>query len=34
MQRDKRGRFIKKAQDGLKLEGTTIFLNGRRYKVN
>ena len=29
MQRDKRGRFIKKAQ-----EGTTLTLNGKKYKVN
>lgn len=29
MQRDKRGRFVKKAQ-----EGTTLTLNGKKYKVN
>ena len=33
MQRDKRGRFIKKAQDGLKLEGTVIGKNGGQYQI-
>lgn len=34
MQRDKRGRFVKKAQAGLNLSPNNIIsLNGRRYKV-
>ena len=34
MQRDKRGRFVKKAQAGLNLSPDNIIsLNGRKYKV-
>lgn len=33
MQRDKRGRFVKKASGGTILDGDTIVINGKKYRI-
>lgn len=33
MQRDKRGRFVKKASGGTVLDGDTIVINGKKYRI-